>query len=65
MPASSTPGTANRLELRGLEPAAVDELAEAFRDWPKDRELFERYAAMQAGGQRDVVVARLDDRPVG
>jgi len=53
------------VQIRSIEPGDVDPLTEAFRSWPKEREQFATYAAMAATGERDVVLALLDDRPVG
>ena len=46
--------------MRSLVEADIDALADAFADWPKDRELFVRYAGLAASGDKDVVVATVD-----
>lgn len=51
--------------VRSLVEADIDELADVFADWPKDRELFVRYAALAASGAKDVVVATADAGIVG
>jgi GNAT superfamily N-acetyltransferase len=53
------------LVIRPFEPADVDPLAVAFRDWPKDRSLFVGYAERAAAGEIDWVVAELDGTVVG
>jgi GNAT superfamily N-acetyltransferase len=53
------------ISVRSLVPADVDELTAVFSDWPKERELFERYAALVATGAKDVVIATADAAIVG
>jgi GNAT superfamily N-acetyltransferase len=53
------------ITVRSFVQADVDDLAAVFADWPKDRELFERYAALAAAGAKDVVVATADAAVVG
>jgi GNAT superfamily N-acetyltransferase len=43
----------------------VDDLADAFREWPKSRDDFVRKAAGVEAGQQDVIVADLEGRIVG
>jgi GNAT superfamily N-acetyltransferase len=52
-------------KLQNLAATEVDALSEAFANWPKPCSLFERYAAMAAAGERDVVVAWSGERSVG
>lgn len=65
VPASNPAPTPPALDLRDLTAAHVDAVHAAFADWPKPRELFQRYAEMAGAGERDVVVAWVDGRPVG
>jgi GNAT superfamily N-acetyltransferase len=46
-----------QLTVRSMVGADIDALAAVFADWPKERELFVRYAALAASGAKDVVVA--------
>jgi GNAT superfamily N-acetyltransferase len=46
-----------QITVRSLVEADVDALAAVFADWPKERELFVRYAALAASGAKDVVLA--------
>ena len=48
------------LTVRSAGPGDVDALVDAFRDWPKERDLFERYTALARAGDKDVVVAVLE-----
>jgi len=54
-----------QISVRSLVEADVDALADVFADWPKDRELFVRYAALAASGAKDVVVGTVDAAVVG
>jgi len=51
--------------VRALVADDVDALADVFADWPKDRELFVRYAALAASHDKDVVVATVETAIVG
>ena len=53
------------LRLRDLTADMVDDLARAFRDWPKTRGSFARWVARVADGSYDLIVADLDGRIVG
>jgi len=53
------------ITVRSLAETDVDELAAGFADWPKERELFVRYAALAASGAKDVVVATAEAGIVG
>lgn len=53
------------LAIRSITDADIDPLTTSFAGWPKERALFESYAAMAASGERDVVLAELDGAPVG
>jgi GNAT superfamily N-acetyltransferase len=48
-----------------MQESDVDELAEAFESWPKPRTTFERYWTEAGSGERDVLVAMLDDQVSG
>jgi GNAT superfamily N-acetyltransferase len=54
-----------QITVRSLVEVDVDELADVFADWPKDRETFVRYATLAASGAKDVVVATADAAIVG
>ena len=53
------------ITVRSLVEADIDALADVFADWPKNRELFVRYAALAVTGAKDVVVATVDSAIVG
>lgn len=53
------------LRIRDLTADQVDDLADAFRDWPKTRGSFVRKAARVADGSQDAMIAHLDGRIVG
>jgi GNAT superfamily N-acetyltransferase len=53
------------IDVRSLAGDDIDDLADVFADWPKDRELFVRYADLAAAGLKDVVVATADAAIVG
>ena len=54
-----------KLSIRTFRPEDVELLAEAFRDWPKPRELFVDYAERFAAGSLDLVVAELSEGLAG
>jgi GNAT superfamily N-acetyltransferase len=54
-----------QITVRSIVEADVDALAAAFADWPKERDLFVRYAALAAAGAKDVVVALEGESIVG
>lgn len=53
------------LRLRDLTTHLIDDLATAFRNWPKTRGSFVGAAARVAAGEQDLIVAHLEGRIVG
>ena len=51
--------------IKKLSKELVSSLADAFKEWPKPRSLFEGYYNQQLKDERDTWVAVLDQKPVG
>ena len=53
------------LRLRDLTAGMIDELAAAFRNWPKTRASFVRWVERVADGSYDMIVADVEGRIIG
>jgi GNAT superfamily N-acetyltransferase len=53
------------VEIRRLAAQDVDAIAAAFASWPKPRQQFERYLALQGEGVREILVAWCEMRVCG